>query len=86
MARGTLRSPKVADGPAFGHGALTFRGLYRAQFGGRGLAETGQEFRAPCGLDYSVLVPWTLDVPVENLHSVDHVEPKAMLRPVSLRR
>lgn len=76
----TLRSPKVLTGPAFGHGALTFQAWYRAQFGTEAWQKLDKIPRT-MWMDYLCWYRETLDVPVENGISVDHVEPEGdMLR------
>lgn len=71
----TLRSPKVLTGPAYGHGALTFQAWYRAQFGTEAWQKLDKIPR-PMWMDYLSWYRDTLDVPVENGISVDHVEPE----------
>ncbi len=74
----TLRSPKVLTGPAFGHGALTFQAWYRAQFGTKAWQELDKIPR-PMWMEYLCWYRDTLEVPVENGISVDHVEPEGDL-------
>jgi hypothetical protein len=74
----TLRSPKVLTGPAFGHGALTFQAWYRAQFGTKSWQELDKIPR-PMWMVYLCWYRDTLEIPVENGISVDHVEPEGDL-------
>ncbi|MGY9048048.1 FAD-dependent oxidoreductase [Puniceibacterium antarcticum] len=70
----TLRSPKVLTGPALGHGMLTFQAWYRAQFGTEAW-DALDKIPRPMWMEYLAWYRKSLDVPVENGISVDHVEP-----------
>ncbi len=74
----TLRSAKTLTGPAFGHGSLTFQAWYRAQFGATAW-EALDKIPRPMWMDYLCWYRATLDIPVENGISVDHVEPEGDL-------
>lgn len=71
----TLRSPKMLTGPAFGHGALTFQAWYRAQFGAQDW-DALDKIPRTMWMDYLRWYRETLDIPIENGISVDHVEPE----------
>ncbi|MEM9578098.1 MAG: NAD(P)/FAD-dependent oxidoreductase [Pseudomonadota bacterium] len=74
----TLRSPKELTGPAFGHGALTFQAWFRAQFGLEDWTALDKIPR-PMWMDYLRWYRETLEIPIENGVSVDHVEPEGDL-------
>ena len=74
----TLRSPKELTGPAYGHGALTFRAWFLAQFGAAEWDKLDKIPR-PMWMDYLQWYRRVLGIPVENGVSVDLVEPEGDL-------
>jgi len=74
----TLRSPKELTGPAYGHGALTFRAWFLAQFGAAEWDKLDKIPR-PMWMDYLQWYRQALGIPVENGVSVDRVEPEGDL-------